>query len=408
MLDPLAVAAPLRSVPFRWYTAGQLPSVTCSWAQVVALAWVVVQLDPQALGWVIALQFLPSLVLGPWFGVVTDRNDQRQLVLAAEIGLAVVAAALAVSAVAGVLGLPLVGLLATAWGVVNALDTPARRALIPMLVPAAAAPAAAAVSGMVLLLGMSVGSAIGGLLVATAGVAVVFAMNAASFLADVVVLARLPIGALPRVRPAPQQIREGIRYVGRRPPLRTALVTLAVIAALGFTIPVSVPVLAHVGLGGEAGLVGGLFAAVTTGSLLGTLLIAAQRQPGPRLLQPCAVGTGLALAVTALSPTPTIAAIGLGGLGVAWSCLIGTVLAILQTVPAELLGRVMSLFAVVLLGGNTLGGPLATVAIAVAGPRAPFVLGAAAAAAVVAALSMTRPPALTARRGSPGRRGLDA
>jgi hypothetical protein len=51
--------APLSSPAFRRYLAGQLPSVTCSWAQVVALSWVVVDLDRHALGWVVALQFLP-------------------------------------------------------------------------------------------------------------------------------------------------------------------------------------------------------------------------------------------------------------------------------------------------------------------------------------------------------------
>ena len=67
-----AVAA-LRARAFRRYLIGQLPSVTCSWAQVVALSWVVARLDPSALGWVVALQFAPSLLLGPWFGALTDR-----------------------------------------------------------------------------------------------------------------------------------------------------------------------------------------------------------------------------------------------------------------------------------------------------------------------------------------------
>ena len=50
--------APLSSPAFRRYLAGQLPSVTCSWAQVVALSWVVVEVDRRALGWVVALQFV--------------------------------------------------------------------------------------------------------------------------------------------------------------------------------------------------------------------------------------------------------------------------------------------------------------------------------------------------------------
>jgi MFS family permease len=121
-----AAIAPLSSPPFRRYLLGQLPSLTGSWAQVVALSWWVVGLSPKALGWVIALQFLPSLVLGQWFGVVADRHDRRRLLMLAEGGLGLVAAAYALASVAGLLTLPVIYVLATAWGVINALDTPAR------------------------------------------------------------------------------------------------------------------------------------------------------------------------------------------------------------------------------------------------------------------------------------------
>ncbi len=123
-----AVAA-LRTPAFRRYVLGQLPSVTCSWAQVVALSWVVVRLDPGALGWVVALQYAPSLLLGPWLGALVDRYDRRRLLMLAESGLGLVAAGFAVAAFAGVLTLPYVFALAAVWGVINALDTPARRAL---------------------------------------------------------------------------------------------------------------------------------------------------------------------------------------------------------------------------------------------------------------------------------------
>jgi MFS family permease len=132
----MAALDTLRVVPLRRYLIGQLPSVTCSWAQVVALSWVVVERNPHALGWVTALQFLPSLVLGPWFGAVADRHDRRRLLMLAEAGLGLVALTYTVVSAIDALTLPWIFVLATAWGVVNALDTPARRALIPMLVPA--------------------------------------------------------------------------------------------------------------------------------------------------------------------------------------------------------------------------------------------------------------------------------
>jgi hypothetical protein len=82
-----------------------------------------------------------------------------------------------------------------------------------------------------------------------------------------------------------------------------------------------------------------------------------------------------ALLVTALSPYASVAILGLAGVGFTWTYLLGKVLAILQTSDPRLMGRVMSLFALVLLGGTTIGGPLAAALAGVAGCRAPFIVG---------------------------------
>jgi len=275
-----AAAAPLASPAFRRYLAGQLPSVTCSWVQVVTLSWVVVELDRRALGLVVALQFLPSLVLGPWFGATADRHDRRRLLILAESGLGLVAVGYAVASASGALTMPLICVLATLWGIINALDTPARRALLPLLVRPDQAASASALAGSVLLLGMTAGSALGGVLVTTAGATVAFAINAASFLADVIVLHTIRASASPLVRRAPRQVRDGLGYVWHTQALRTPLLALAVIATLAFSVQVSVPTLVRASFGGGASLMGAAFTAVTAGSLAGTLLGAARGAPG--------------------------------------------------------------------------------------------------------------------------------
>ena len=123
---------------------------------------------------------------------------------------------------------------------------------------------------------------------------------------------------------------------------------------------------------------------MTAGGLLGTLLFAARGGAGPRTLARCAGAMAGASLVTA--PGPALAIVGLAGVGVAWSYLIGTVLAVLQTAQPELTGRV-ALFAAVLLSGTTVGGPLTTAVTTLAGPRASFLLGAAAATVVGLALA---------------------
>jgi MFS family permease len=394
--------APLSSAPFRRYLLGQLPSLTGSWAQVVALSWWVVSLDPKALGWVVALQFLPSLVLGPWFGVVADRHNRRRLLMLAECGLGLVAAAYALASRAGVLNLPVVYGLATAWGVINALDTPARRALVPALVPPHQAASASALTGTVLLIGMAAGSAVGGALVAAAGVTAAFAVNAASFLADVVVLTTIRAGRSPRVKRAPGQVREGLSYVAHTPELRAPLLALALLATLAFTMQVSVPALVHQSFAGGPAQLGAALTALAAGSLTGTLVRAARGMPGPGALPLATAIMAGGLAATAVAPVLPAALAGLATVGIGWSCFLGTTIAILQSADPRMLGRVMSQFALVLLGGASAGAPVASSLATSLGPRAPFFAGAAAAiAALAVSVGSTRTRARPSREGRP-------
>ena len=397
-----AAAAPLGSPAFRRYLAGQLPSVTCSWAQVVALSWVVVEFDRRALGWVVALQFLPSLVLGPWFGVVADRHDRRRLLMLAESGLGLVALAYALASAAGVLTMPLICVLATAWGVINALDTPARRALLPMLVTPDQAASASALAGTVLLLGMTAGSALGGALVAGVGATAAFAVNAASFLADVALLGTIRPAASPLVRRAPRQVRDGLSYVWHTPALRAPLLALAVTGTLAFTMQVSVPTLIRVSFAGGPSLIGTAFTVVTAGSLAGTLIAAARGRPGPRTIGLAAAIMAGAMAVTAVAPNMPAALAGLAGVGLAWSLVLTSVIAVLQSADRRMLGRVMSLFALVLLGSTAVGGPIAAAMAASIGPRAPFLLGAGAAVAAIAITTANRRAAAAGPAFHPG------
>ena len=383
--------APLSSAPFRRYLFGQLPSLTGSWAQVVALSWWVESHDPKALGWVVALQFLPSLVLGPWFGVVADRHDRRRLLMLAECGLGLVAMAYALASVTGALTLPVIYVLATVWGVINALDTPARRALVPALVPPDQAASASALTGTALLIGMTAGSALGGALVAAAGVTAAFAVNAASFLGDVAVLRTIRAGRSPQVRRAPRQVREGLSYVAHTPGLRAPLLALALTATLAFTMQVSVPTLVHQSFTGGPAQLGAALAALAAGSLTGTLVRAARGMPGQRALPLATAIMTCGLAATAIAPVLPAALAGLAIIGLGWSCFLGTTIATLQSADPRMLGRVMSLFALVLLGGTSAGAPAASALAASLGPRAPFFTGTAAAiAALAVAVSSTR------------------
>ncbi len=97
----------LRVRNYRLYASGQLISLTGTWMQRVAQDWLVLDLTNSgtALGFVTALQFAPSLLLSLWGGVLADRSDKRRLLLMTQTGLALVALALGLLDVAGVVQL---------------------------------------------------------------------------------------------------------------------------------------------------------------------------------------------------------------------------------------------------------------------------------------------------------------
>jgi len=375
------------------YLIGQLISVTCSWTQVVALSWVVVNRDPAAVGWVVGLQFAPSLLLGPWFGTLVDRHDRKRILMLCEAGLGLIALGYAV-AVSNEARLLWIFVLAALWGVTNALDTPARQAMVPALVAPARRARASAMTGIVVLLGMAAGSALGTALVVGTGPTTAFIVNAASFLFDIGLLSTIRVTTSTPVRRAPRQLRDGLDYVLRAPQVRNPLLGLAVLGTFAFTVQVSVPILVKQAFTGGSTLVGAGFTAVTVGGLSGAVIAAIRGTPGPRSLGRAAWVMAASMTVTALAPTVPIVLTGLAGVGLAWSLFVVSTIAILQTADGAMLGRVMSWLAVVLVGGTAAGGPLAGALAAFVGPRAPFLLGAAAAlvAGVVAAPRRRRSP----------------
>ncbi len=117
---------------YRLFFGGQAISLVGTWMQQVAQAWLVLELthDPIWLGIVAAAQFIPVIVLGLFAGVAADALPKRQVLIATQVAMMVLAAILAVLVVTGVVEVWMILVLAFLLGIANAVDMPVRQAFV--------------------------------------------------------------------------------------------------------------------------------------------------------------------------------------------------------------------------------------------------------------------------------------
>jgi MFS family permease len=363
----------LRTRNYRLYFIGQLVSLSGTWMQTAALAWLVLHLRGDnsggALGLVIAAQFLPTLLFGAWGGVIADRFDKRRTLIITQSSMAVVAAVLSVTSVTGAIQMWMVYALSAAMGLGSAVDNPVRQAFVTEMVDREDLPNAVGLSSATFNSARIVGPAIGaGVLAAfgdrvAAGTGVCFAVNALSFLAVLTCLGLMRPAELLRAAPQPRargQVRAGLRYVAGEPQLRIVLAMMALIGLVGMNFQVVLPLVAKNTFDGGAGVFGALQVAMGVGSLLGSLVAAGRRgEPSVSFLGVAAVIFGAAMLGASAAPTVPVALVLLFLTGIASMTLFAAANTLLQlTARPDMRGRVMALYILLIMGSTPIGGPL--------------------------------------------------
>ena len=380
----------LRIRNFRLFFVGQLVSQAGTWMQSVAIIWVVLQLtdDGVALGLVTAAQFLPVLVLGAWAGVVSDRVDRHRFLMATQSAFAVVALAFTLLIFTDRLSLPLIYVLSGFFGVVTALDNPARRALVVEMVGARDVPNAVGLNSALMTGSRVIGPALAGVLITTAGPRWCFLANTVTYAAVLVALARIDRSKLrtpPRVVRARGQLREGFRYVWSTPELRLPLVLLAVIGTLAFEFQVTLPLLAERSFGGGAGTFTLLYSAMSAGAVAGALWVARRTDVDTRFLARSALWMGVSMGLLAIAPNQWFGLAAVVPVGITSIFLISGSNAVIQLrADPSMRGRALALTAVVFLGSTPIGGPIAGAVSEHLGARAGVAMGAIATVAAAA------------------------
>jgi MFS family permease len=355
---------PLREFPdFRRLWAGTTLSAVGGALTMFAVPLQVYDItrSPLAVGAIGVAELIPAITIGLLGGTLADAVDRRKLVLAASSCDAAVSAGLAAQAFAGLHSVWLLYILVAVSASFGAISSPARRTLIPSLLPAGQVAAGLALNRLSFSIMLTVGPALAGLITAVPGLGLraCYLVDAASFACSLYGVARLP--ALPRraaaARPGPRAVAAGVRYIGRSRVLAGAF--LADLNATIFGLPVALfPAINAERFGGNPRTLGLFTAAIGVGGLVSGALsgpVGHITRQGRAMLWAVVIW-GAAFAGFAVAKTLwlTLAMLAIAGAADTFTVVFrGTI--VQQTTPDEFRGRVIAADYVVGVSGGQLG-----------------------------------------------------
>jgi MFS family permease len=369
MSDPLnarrrlSALTPFRHPVFRGVWVASTLSNLGGLIQSVGASWMMISIAPSAdmVALVQASVTLPIMLLSLVAGAMADNLDRRNVMLGAQFFMLAVSIALAVCAWAGFMTPWLLLLFTFLIGCGAAFNAPAWQAAVGDMVPRQDLPGAVALNSMGFNIARSVGPALGGVIVAVAGVAAAFVVNAASYVPLIAVLARWHPPPHPRALPRETlgtAAAAGVRYVAMSPVIRTVLVRSVVFGFGASAIMALLPLVAKVLVAGGPVTYGLLLGAFGVGAVAGALGAAHLR----RMLSTeaivrwagCAVAVAAGIVGMSTHLVVTMAALLLAGAG--WVLSLATLnVAVQLSAPRWVVARALSLYQMAAFGGLAAG-----------------------------------------------------
>jgi MFS family permease len=356
----------LRNRNYKLFYFGQAISLSGTWMQTIAQAWLVLQITNSkvALGTVTMLQFLPITIFVLFAGVIADRVPKRNFIVATQTLAMLQAFALAVLVWSGQVQLWHVYALALVLGLANAFEQPTRQAFVVEMVGKEDLLNAVALNSGMFNGARLMGPAIGGVIIATAGVKGAFLLNGITFLPVIVGLMMMNLAELypshrqdtSRVNPL-AELREGLSYAFRTPAVLLIVILVAIIGMFGYNFTVVLPLVDRFVLGQGAAGLGFLTAAIGLGALVSALLLASKKSTTMFTLFAGAAALTVLLGTVALSQWYYVTLLILFFVGVANTAFAATANTSLQlATPDHLRGRVMALYMLLFAGSTPIGG----------------------------------------------------
>jgi MFS family permease len=383
---------------FRLFLSGQFVSAIGTWMNFTATGWLVWEIthSGSALGLNSALQFGPVLLFGAFGGVLADRFDKRRILIVTQSSYALVSITLATLVGMHVIELWMVFGLSILSGLITSIDNPSRQSFYVEMVGESSLTNAVSLNSAAFTGARVIGPAVAGIVIASAGMAWCFGLDAFSFLFVLGALIAMRVGELhaqPRTTREKGHLVAGFRYIWTTDELRRPLIVLAVMFTFVFNWQVLMPLLAEVTFHAGPREFGLLSAGAGVGAFIGAITTAhANRAPGVRRLGMFSMLVGVTMFLVAGAPTLVLAIVAMVPLGYAAMCFMITGNTLLQlNAKPQARGRVMALYGMVFLGSTPIGAPIAGWLGQVLGPRMEFaVMGVVAVAVGAVVLALRR------------------
>jgi MFS family permease len=354
----------LRYPNFRLYFIGQSLSLIGTWMERISVNWLVYSLTHSALmlGVVNFAGQIPTLILSPYGGAISDRHNRYKVLLTTQICAMVQATVMAVLVLTHTYHLLTIIILSAILGVVNAFDTPARQSLMIKLIDDKKdLQNAIALNSSMVNLARMLGPAVAGILLTTVGTGICFLLNAISFIAVIVSLLLMklpPMEVKKTTQTVWQNLQQGWDYLRHEKNMQLMILLMACTSFFVMSYSTLMPVFAKDVFKGDAGTysmlnsisgLGALFGAVYMASLKNTLHI-------KRVVIYASILCGLSIALFALCHSFWLALLFMmpSGMGMMMQ-IAGTNTFIQTTVADDMRGRVISYYVMAFQGMQPLG-----------------------------------------------------
>lgn len=358
---------------YRLFFSGQIISLIGTWMQSIAMSWLVYRLtnSPLLLGIVGFSAQIPTLIISPFAGVLSDRLNKHKIILSTQALSMVQALSLAFLVLSGRIEVWHLITLNIFLGIINGFDIPTRQSfVIEMIEDRNDLSNAIALNSSMFNAARLVGPSIAGVLISLIGEGACFLLNGLSYIAVIIALIAMkltPVAKDTSKKNVIEGLREGFKYTFGSIPMRSMLLQLSIMSLVGMPYTILMPVFAKNILGGGAQTLGFLLGSVGVGALIGAFYLASRKTVLGlgKIIAITGLTFGVGLIIFSFSRSIYFSLFMLVITGGCMIMLMASINTILQTLADDTMrGRVMSFYTMAFMGmapfGSLIAGGLAS------------------------------------------------